>query len=50
MKAIGLQGCSLSLDPMSLIGRTYVGDHYILLHTKYYIQAVGLVVTENKIL
>ena len=24
-----------SLDPRGLIGRIYVGDYYILLHTKY---------------
>ena len=24
-----------SLGPRGLIGRTYVGDHYTLLHTKY---------------
>ena len=24
-----------SLDSRGLIGRIYVGDHYILLHTKY---------------
>ena len=24
-----------NLDPRSLIGRIYVGDHYTLLHTKY---------------
>ena len=24
-----------NLDPRGLIGRMYVGDHYILLHTKY---------------
>ena len=24
-----------SLDPRDLIGRIYVGGHYILLHTKY---------------
>ena len=42
MKAIGLQGCSLSLDSMSLIGRTYVGDHLILLHTTYKLWASWL--------
>ena len=25
----------VSLDPRGLIGRTYVGDHYTLLNTKY---------------
>ena len=24
-----------NLDPMGLVGRIYVGDHYILLQTKY---------------
>ena len=24
-----------NFDPRGLIGRIYVGDHYILLHTKY---------------
>ena len=42
MKAIGLQGCSLSLDPRSLTGRTYVGTirHCYILN----IQVVGLTI------
>ena len=36
-----------SLDPRSLIGRSYVRDHYILLHTKY-VRFV-LMVSEKKI-
>ena len=34
MGANDLRGVA-SLDPRGLIGRIYVGDHLILLHTKY---------------
>ena len=36
-------------DFRDMVGRIYVGDHKTLLHTKYNILAVGLMVSEKKI-